>query len=397
MSEYQALKLRAVELQRKKEEMIKQELVAKQARDKQLAREEEERRRRIEATSKEARRRELMRANEELNRKASGTDGKASREDYDPFAEDIRPKVQPSVTKASAKSSLSKSAKDKSATFSKPRASSHPAKYDPSRLKASSKSLSPPPMLGRKEKAARLFAQKAKKSASESLFSVRALVESRELPPINMRSGPSSSTSITKSGIRDKEVFPSKRSGKGSTIGGMLKSSEKDELRRPGLDGERRDRRRNDQVTNDAKTKRLRESHPSLPSSNNKHHMPSLSRRRRSISDSMDTDSDSSSSLSHKRQRKSPPIHLSEHTSQSAISAEIQALFRRPGRPGPKYMDEFSDGSSDMEAGLSDVEVEERRAARIARLEDEAAEREEREHRAKKEARKKLMMKGGKD
>lgn len=38
-----------------------------------------------------------------------------------------------------------------------------------------------------------------------------------------------------------------------------------------------------------------------------------------------------------------------------------------------------------MEAGLSDVEEEERRAIRIARREDEIAEKEERERKEKKE------------
>jgi protein SPT2 len=38
-----------------------------------------------------------------------------------------------------------------------------------------------------------------------------------------------------------------------------------------------------------------------------------------------------------------------------------------------------------MEAGLSDVEEEEQRALRVARREDELAEREERERKARKE------------
>jgi protein SPT2 len=49
----------------------------------------------------------------------------------------------------------------------------------------------------------------------------------------------------------------------------------------------------------------------------------------------------------------------------------------------PVYSDEES--GSDMEAGLSDVEEEEKRAIRIARREDELAETEERERRARKE------------
>jgi protein SPT2 len=65
----------------------------------------------------------------------------------------------------------------------------------------------------------------------------------------------------------------------------------------------------------------------------------------------------------------------------------IQELFRRPDRPPPRrvYSDEDSGSGSDMEAGLSDVEEEEQRALRVARREDELAEREERERKARKE------------
>lgn len=69
------------------------------------------------------------------------------------------------------------------------------------------------------------------------------------------------------------------------------------------------------------------------------------------------------------------------------VSAMIQELFRRPGTGGQGgrkavYSDSESD---DMEAGLSDVEEEEARAIRIARREDELAEREEKERKARKE------------
>jgi protein SPT2 len=48
-----------------------------------------------------------------------------------------------------------------------------------------------------------------------------------------------------------------------------------------------------------------------------------------------------------------------------------------------------------MEAGLSDVEQEERRAIMIARREDELAEREERERKARKEKMRKERERGG--
>lgn len=61
----------------------------------------------------------------------------------------------------------------------------------------------------------------------------------------------------------------------------------------------------------------------------------------------------------------------------------IQGMFSR-GRGPRRYEDDFSDGS-DMEAGLSDIDSEEKRAAKIARLEDEKEERAEAERRAAKE------------
>ncbi|KIL95337.1 hypothetical protein FAVG1_00073 [Fusarium avenaceum] len=58
---------------------------------------------------------------------------------------------------------------------------------------------------------------------------------------------------------------------------------------------------------------------------------------------------------------------------------------------GPRY-DYASDASSDMEAGLDDIDVEERRAEQIARREDIEQERLEREHKASKEARKRQAL-----
>lgn len=127
---------------------------------------------------------------------------------------------------------------------------------------------------------------------------------------------------------------------------------------------------------------------------------PSSARKRQPSISSSSSTSSTSPPPSKKRyaSRLSPPLRLNDKSSAAAVSAEIQALFRRPGRPPPSrksgYDDDLSDGSSDMEAGLSDVELEESRAARIARKEDEAAEREERERKARKEALKKQKMRG---
>lgn len=399
-----------------------------------------QRRKRLEEASKEARRRELMRAHEELNRKAGGAGNSASQADYDPFAEDVKPIATSNISKVSvlptairgifaddlqpsARSGLPKATK---AALNKP-ASSPSAKAGTSnksgntKTGTSAKSSSPPvaAVLGRKEKAARLFAQKAKKSAADSLFSVRSLVESREpaQAPITPRAGPSL---VVSTSMKSQMKGKANAGGRNAAVRSRLMMNGKEELRKLCPDRDIRDRRSIDEISRDLKAKRLLtdESSPqkntrpltasmsnlSIPPSKAREkrpisNPPSQKTRRYSLDESTDSESDSLSSSRAKRRPKkrsrSPPNHLSE-PSAAFISAEIQALFRRPGRPQPKYADDFSDASSDdMEAGLSDVEVEERRAAKIARLEDEAAEREEREHKLRKEALKKQRLKGG--
>lgn len=61
------------------------------------------------------------------------------------------------------------------------------------------------------------------------------------------------------------------------------------------------------------------------------------------------------------------------------------------GQGGPRYHYD-SDGSSDMEAGLDDIDVEERKAERIARLEDIQEERLERSLKAAKEERRRKAL-----
>ena len=69
-------------------------------------------------------------------------------------------------------------------------------------------------------------------------------------------------------------------------------------------------------------------------------------------------------------------------------SSVIQSIFRRgpppPSRGREVYSDE-DDFSDDMEAGLDDIEEEDRRASRIGRREDDIAEREEKERKERKE------------
>jgi protein SPT2 len=100
----------------------------------------------------------------------------------------------------------------------------------------------------------------------------------------------------------------------------------------------------------------------------------SSSRRRLSPTPSTSTSSED----------EAPRKRIKPDDDRTKVSAMIQELFKRPGQPQKRvYSDSESD--TDMEAGLSDVEEEEQRAIRIARREDELAEREERERKARKE------------
>nr|XP_019046252.1 hypothetical protein I302_04993 [Kwoniella bestiolae CBS 10118]OCF25182.1 hypothetical protein I302_04993 [Kwoniella bestiolae CBS 10118] len=455
MSEYQARKARMLELQREKEEDLKRELAAKAAREKQLVKEAEELRKRQEAAAKEARRIELMRANEALNKKVEAA-GKKELE-YDPFAEDARPAPSAPSPKPSTKPTNTKPGPSSSSKQSVPGPSSsssskaHNPNITRNHAKTKAQSNSPPP-LGRKERAAKAFAQSAKKSAGDSLFSIRSLVESRDSPipgesgsaPINrtysagnLGSGSSyKASSVAVHGIgmsnglkRDPNAarfIP----GKGNrTTREQLNSQAKiDGLRKLCPDRATRDRRTIEEIQRDIKAKKGGHSGsvsplpPPAPNSmkgkekspiRNKpttasSSLPKPASRppKRPPSSSSDSDSDSSTSSARPRKKfdpysrrsRSPPIRLTEHSSHLDIRDEIQKLFRRPGAPvKQRYADEFSDsGSEDMEAGMSDVEEEERRTARIARREDELAEREEREHRLAKMRRKKEAEKKGK-
>ncbi|ORY34043.1 hypothetical protein BCR39DRAFT_556833 [Naematelia encephala] len=417
MSDYQKVKARAQALQREKEEAVRREAAIKAERDKQQAKEEEERQHRREEQAKEARRIELIKANQALAEKAELDrrlrEGKApvtpldGGEEYDPFAEDVR-KPRPvqnqngGTTKATSKTKA-KPAEGATSTShtssSKPRTSTSKV----SSTGTSTKDRSSPPPLGRKEKAARLFAQQAiKSSRGESLFSIRDLVEGRESPG-TARPRPSH--------------VKVEKSWSLTTRQRVNKDMHKEGLRKLCTDRDTRDRRTIDEIQRDARARKeaklgndkekekkkidstplpkVRPKLPPIPTTARPaptSHSPALpppaqrtvspKRRRRSSSPSS-----SSSYETDERPSKRGTFERSL-PSHAAISAEIQALFRRPDRPAPKRMDWSDDDSDDMEAGLSDVEAEERRTAKIARLEDEAAEREERMRREDKERRK---------
>ncbi|WVQ72563.1 hypothetical protein IAR50_002121 [Cryptococcus sp. DSM 104548] len=383
------MKARAARLQQEKEEAIKRELEIKQRREKEIAKEQEERRKQQEAASKEARRKELMRMNDSLTKKP---DSKAVHVDYDPFAEDVKRPVSVPAFKPNVKTAAAKASSVKPGGASAPGRTAS-SKTGPLRSGTSGKSsnTSLTATETRKERAARLFAEKAKKSAGESLFSVRALVESREpvvMPPLPQAGATKISKSLSKGAVPGRGRIPS----------GNIKSrkgAEVDELRKLCPDRDTRDRRSVDEVARDLKAKRSKATFPPVMStarSLGSSKSPAISPKRRRSPSSESVDSDDSIVSPPPKRRQG----YLEEPPRSMISAEIQALFRRPGgAPQRRYDDDFSDSSSDMEAGLEDVEGEERKAARAARMEDEAAEREEREHRARKEALKKQRMKAG--
>ncbi|TXT03836.1 hypothetical protein VHUM_04357 [Vanrija humicola] len=252
--------------------------------------------------------------------------------------------------------------------------------------------------LGRKEKAALKLARaasKTKASAADSLFSVRAMVEQRDGSrspgsaspryPAPPNRGPPSKLPATGAGRA--ATTPAK---KAVGIAGMKKTVDVSSLRKLCPDRDSRDRRTLDEIQRDLKGARKPPAAAppaSKPGAPRRDSAPAAGRagdtRRRPRSPSTsDYDSEDSDRAPRKRGRGSPPPN--GEPSRSAVSAMIQSMFSR-GRPTRTYHDDYE--SDDMEAGLSDVEAEERRALRIARYEDDQAEKEEAAHKAAKEAR----------
>jgi protein SPT2 len=204
--------------------------------------------------------------------------------------------------------------------------------------------------------------ESAKRGKSTSIFSVKS---NNPPPPQRVSSTPSA--------------------GKGK---GKAKEVGHTDLRALCHDRGNRDNRSIDQIQKDIKARKLgagvkevKRSRSPDKSSTSRPPRPgvsSSSRRRPSPSPSTSTSSS---------EDEAPRKKVKPDDDRTKVSAMIQELFRRPGTGGQGgrkavYSDSESD---DMEAGLSDVEEEEARAIRIARREDELAEREERERKARKE------------
>ncbi|KAL1405421.1 hypothetical protein Q8F55_009052 [Vanrija albida] len=395
MSEYQRLKARALELQREKEEELKRELARKAEREKQAAKDEADRRKRMEEASKQARRAELMKANEALHRSGQGDNGSGSN-GYDPFAEVKRTEpVRVAAKPVKAAASGTKSANGGSRVTGASSSSKAGASGASKTTRNADGRKSSPPALGRKEKAALKLARasKSKASAADSIFSVRALVDQRDgsrspgfaspRPPPPNRAPPSK---LPPGGAARAATTPAK---KPMGIAGMKKSVDVSSLRKLCPDRDSRDRRTIDEIQRDLKAKGKPSAPPTSASRPGAPRRDSAStgragdarRRPRSPSTSED-DSDDSDRAPRKRGRGSPPPN--GEPSRQAVSAMIQSMFNR-GRPARTYNDDYE--SDDMEAGLSDVEAEEHRALRIARYEDDQAEKEEEARKTAKAAR----------
>ncbi|RXK36409.1 hypothetical protein M231_06311 [Tremella mesenterica] len=448
MSDFQKARLRALELQKQKDVALLKEREAKAQREKQLAQEAEEKRRRVEALQKEARRLELINAHEALKAKQSrpwGTPTPASvpvmtkQDDYDPFAEDI---FIPSKSAAAFKASIH--SKPKSSTTKTPsRLKSESGPQPRTKSSKASKEQFDELSLSRKERAARAFLIKAKRSTGDS---IRALVDGMD----------SSGNSIHK-------PIPTTSSSRPKPLPTTTKKTEIDGLQKLCPDREIRDRRTVDEIHRDIKARKTgssssitvdtsrertesRSASPVktkskiiIPSTSKSNLSPTISkntsslgnlnrqsqndgemkkassrsisppktklripiptsarplspdlkpvkRQRSSATDSETSESDSEDEEEDYGKRRRISNHSQKGVqlpSRDVISSEIQAIFRRPGRtPKPVYEDE--DSGSDMEAGFEDLEREERRAARIARLEDEQEERKEKERREAK-------------
>jgi protein SPT2 len=203
--------------------------------------------------------------------------------------------------------------------------------------------------------------ESAKRGKTTSIFSVK----SNNPPPPQQRVLSTSSASA--------------RKGKGKEVGHT-------DLRALCPDRGNRDNRSIDQIQRDIKARKLgpgvkdaKRSRSPDKASTSKPSRPgvsSSSRRRPSPSPSTSTSSS---------EDEAPRKKMKPDDERTKVSAMIQELFRRPGGQGGRKAVYSDSESDDMEAGLSDVEEEEARAIRIARREDELAEREERERKARKE------------
>lgn len=258
--------------------------------------------------------------------------------------------------------------------------------------------------MGRKEKAAAKLVRASKNSVEDSLFSVRALVDQREGGGSRPGSGTVSPRppprAPPRAGVTKPGVPPKK------TMAQMKKGVDVGSLRKLCPDRDSRDRRSIDEIQRDIRmrkaaaaggsgtsTPRGGDRGAARPGDRDRDRDRDRGRDPRDA-DRRDSfrDRDRFRDKERDRRRRSPSSEYDspprkrrrdsfDEPSRGAVSAMIQEMFGR-GRAPRRYDD---DSGSDMEAGLSDVEMEEKRALKIARREDELAEKEENARREAKE------------
>ena len=272
------------------------------------------------------------------------------------------------------------------------------------RTKKAGKDDSPPP-LGRKEQAARARMQSAKKAAGTSIFSTRPQIKQNG-HGLTSTSSSSNGSAMHASKASSSRLPASKAPVRPVSGGGRKGKGPADvaDLRALCPDRTNRDQRTIDEIQRDIKARKAGttpvgtkpttspgkgQAHDRQNPSTLKTQRQSPNKRpparRRSYSASSVSTSDSDSSIQPTRKKSRPDIGHGAGKGKTDISSMIQDLFRRPGRPPPTARYDSDSEGSDMEAGLSDVEEEERRAISIARKEDMLAEKEERERRERKE------------
>lgn len=309
-----------------------------------------------------------MAANAALHKDAAAASASTA---YDPFAEDARP--GPSAVGNSLEVLIQIIAKKSSSKPVGNAANGRAPSNGSSRTSSSSRQRKPsPPALGRKEKAIQKLQRASKNSAADSVFSVQALVEAHEGSPRHSPRPTPPRQPVPVSKVPPKAVVKK---------GGLKRNVDVSGLRKLCPDRDSRDQRTIDEIQRDIRARRAtsgtstpREAEAAPPRKLPREmprEPPGRVRQRRPVSSS-DSESDlSDTPPPRKRPRdRSPPF---KEPDRATVSALIQGMFNR-GRAPRNYTADSDD--SDMEAGLDDVLQEEKRAAAIARREDQEAERE---------------------
>lgn len=353
----------------------------------------------IEQATKDARLKALKEAKDALSR----PNPSVARIEFDPFADDAVP--GPS-SKAPSRRPSATGTKGSNGMAKKPSSSGAGCKQSNGVKKegGAPKKASDAPMLNRKEKAALKLARQSK---ADSMFSVQSLVDKAEgtsSRSVSPRRPPPPRPGLLALKKSTAPAIGAKAGGTGKGVAGMKKAIDVSGLRKLCPDRDTRDRRTVDEIQRDIRLRKgamstgTASAASSKPPSagaqrDNKDRVRDRGRDRRSPPraagkvrrrpmSSSDSDSDASTPPRKRHALAGPNFDGDAPASRAAVSQLIQGMFGR-GRP-QQHHDDYSDGS-DMEAGLSDIDSEEKRASKIARREDAEEERLEAQRREAKE------------